>query len=101
MRASPPRRLYPPPLLPSCCTRLALGCTCFCHLLLCCANYGTWYVDVPFMSRSCPVDSQEFNTRKKLESGLRRTIHSANEISAVGPGRYAKRFVDFMSRVFS
>lgn len=45
--------------------------------------------------------TQEFNTRKMLESGLRRTLHSAQEISAVGPGRYARRFMDYMHKVFS
>lgn len=44
---------------------------------------------------------QEFNTRKMLESGLRRTLHSAHEISAVGPGRYARRFMDYMHKVFA
>ena len=76
------------------------------HWTLCCILASSIFCRCgPPVGWCLPVNRafqpQEFNTRKMLESGLRRTLHSAQEISAVGPGRYARRFMDYMHKVFA
>lgn len=42
---------------------------------------------------------QKYNTKKKLEHGIKSVAYNPNEISAVDPTHYAKRFYKFMKEV--
>jgi 1-phosphatidylinositol-4-phosphate 5-kinase len=43
---------------------------------------------------------QDYNTKKQLENVSKSVLYKRNEISAVSPKMYSKRFQDFMGKVF-